>query len=65
MRVHIQVSTGEPCPKKEERAWDWVTKQCDNLTDCIYCIIEEEGRGFTIEDDNGKVIAEHIETYCH
>ena len=63
MKVTAQINNGDPCPKKEHRAWDWVSKEVKTLSEAIKFLLEEEAYGFTITDDNGNLIAESVATH--
>jgi hypothetical protein len=69
--VKLQINNGDPCPKHEDRAWDWEEKEFDTLTKCIEWITEQQPAGFSITDTqhygqnvdkdlNEEIIAEKI-----
>jgi hypothetical protein len=67
--VSAQFNTFDSCPKSELRAWDYESAEFHTLSACIAWLIEQaksEGEdlvGFTIRNDEGDVVAEHIARY--
>lgn len=47
-RVVAQINSGDPCPKKEYRAWTREVKECITLEECILFLIENQAKGFEI-----------------
>jgi hypothetical protein len=63
MKVTAQINSGDPCPKKENRAWDWTSAEFATLGECITFLIDEGACGFQIFNDDDDIIAEDI--YVH
>lgn len=62
--VTAQINNGNPCPKTEDDAWDWETKNFETLSECISFLLDIEAFGYEIRDNSGKTIAEDIHIHC-
>jgi len=62
--VIAQISSGDPCPKYEEDAWDYKREECDTLADCISFLLLEDALGFRIFDADNNVVAEDTAVHC-
>ena len=66
-RVEAQLNNGNPCPKREHRAWNWEEKHFESLEDAIEFLIEKQAAGFIIsecnDDDIGLVVASRVTTH--
>lgn len=60
LKVAAQINNGDPCPKQEARAWDWINSEQPNLSDAITWLLDVGASGFVIENEDGKIIAESI-----
>jgi hypothetical protein len=63
MKVTAQINNGDPCPKRENRAWDWASAEFSTLSECIAFLIDKGACGFQIFNDEGNIIAEDVWTH--
>lgn len=64
-RVKAQINSGDPCPKREHRAWNWEETECETLSDAIAWLLDQNASGFEIEEVTvqTQTIASHIERH--
>lgn len=53
--VQAKINNGDPCPKREYRAWEYEEREFETLEECIMFLIEVEAvEFFMYHKDDGE-----------